>query len=123
MQLTGRSISLVLALYREPSVWNQLSGDCRVTNTSFHSLANSSSIQSRVHLLDARRELRFGLLKQRLLELVRRGETDEALAFAVERLAPEGARDPAMLRQIEEAITLLAFKVSWQLAPAKPSRF
>lgn len=57
------------------------------------------------------RELRFGLLKQRLLELVRRGETDEALAFAAERLAPEGAGDPMMLRQVEEAVTLLAFKV------------
>lgn len=57
------------------------------------------------------RELRFGLLKQRLLELVRRGATDEALSFAVECLAPESAGDPAMLRQVEEAVTLLAFEV------------
>lgn len=57
------------------------------------------------------RELRFGLLKQRLLELVRLGDADAALNFAAERLAPEGARDPAMLRQIEEALTLLAYEV------------
>ena len=57
------------------------------------------------------RELRFGLLKQRLLELVRRGETEEALNFAAERLAPESAGDPDMLRQVEEVVTLLAFEV------------
>lgn len=57
------------------------------------------------------RELRFTLLKQRLLELVRKGETDEALTFAAERLAPEGAGDPVTLRQVEEAVTLLAFEV------------
>lgn len=57
------------------------------------------------------RELRFTLLKQRLLELVRKGKTDEALNFAAERLAPEGAGDPVTLRQIEEAVTLLAFEV------------
>lgn len=67
------------------------------------------------------RELRFTLLKQRLLELVRRGETDEALRFAAERLAPEGAGDAAMLRQIEEAITLLAFKVQFPKAPSRVS--
>lgn len=60
----------------------------------------------------SRRELRFGLLKQRLLELVKRGDEDEALKFAAERLAPEGARDPAMLREIEEAVSLLAYEVS-----------
>lgn len=57
------------------------------------------------------RELRFTLLKQRLLELVKKGETDEALTFAAERLAPEGAGDPVTLRQVEEAVTLLAFEV------------
>ncbi|CAB1108506.1 unnamed protein product [Ectocarpus sp. CCAP 1310/34] len=61
-------------------------------------------------MLDRDRELRFGLLKQRLLELVRRGDADEALSFAAEHLAPEGAQDPAILRQIEEAVTLLAFE-------------
>ncbi|CAM9912500.1 unnamed protein product [Pylaiella littoralis] len=61
-------------------------------------------------ILDRDRELRFGLLKQRLLELVRLGDADAALSFAAERLAPEGARDPAMLRQIEEAVTLLAYE-------------
>ncbi|CAM9906374.1 unnamed protein product [Sphacelaria rigidula] len=61
-------------------------------------------------MLDSDRTLRFGLLKQRLLELVRRGETEEALNFAAERLAPEGAGDPALLREVEEAITLLAFE-------------
>ncbi|CAN0463373.1 unnamed protein product, partial [Laminaria digitata] len=56
------------------------------------------------------RELRFTLLKQRLLELVRKGDTEEALTFAAERLAPESARDPVTLRQVEEAVTLLAFE-------------
>ncbi|CAM9757599.1 unnamed protein product, partial [Ectocarpus fasciculatus] len=69
-------------------------------------------------MLDRDRELRFGLLKQRLLELVRRGDADEALAFAAERLAPEGAQDPAILRQIEEAVTLLAFEV-WRKIGAR----
>ena len=57
------------------------------------------------------RELRFTLLKQRLLELVRKGETEEALSFAAQRLAPEGAGDPVTLRQVEEAVTLLVFEV------------
>ena len=57
------------------------------------------------------RELRFALLKQRLLELVKKGDDDEALKFAKERLAPEGAKDPAMLREIEEAVSLLAYEV------------
>eukprot|EP00903_Cladosiphon_okamuranus_P021763 g20009.t1 len=61
-------------------------------------------------MLDRDRELRFGLLKQRLLELVKKGDEDEALKFAKERLAPEGARDPAMLREIEEAVSLLAYE-------------
>ncbi|CAN0351965.1 unnamed protein product, partial [Hapterophycus canaliculatus] len=55
-------------------------------------------------------ELRFGLLKQRLVELVRRGDSDAALTFAAEHLAPEGAENPAVLRQIEEVVTLLAFE-------------
>lgn len=64
------------------------------------------------HALNALpRELRFGLLKQRLLELVRRGETEEALNFAAERLAPESAGNPDMLRQVEEVVSLLAFEV------------
>lgn len=67
----------------------------------------------------APRELRFGLLKQRLLELVRRGETEEALSFAAERLAPEGAGDPALLRQVEEAVTLLAFEVRLHMYKAR----
>lgn len=42
---------------------------------------------------------------------MKKGDEDGALKFAKERLAPEGARDPAMLREIEEAVSLLAFEV------------
>ncbi|CAM9444119.1 unnamed protein product [Scytosiphon promiscuus] len=61
-------------------------------------------------MLDRDSDLRFGLLKQRLVELVRRGDAGAALTFAAERLAPEGAENPAVLRQIEEVVTLLAFE-------------
>lgn len=74
-----------------------------------------------VALSACRRQLRFRLLKQQLLELVRRGETEEALDFAAERLAPEGAGDPAMLREIEEAVTLLAFKVFQSYGHHRPA--
>ncbi|CAN0235026.1 unnamed protein product, partial [Discosporangium mesarthrocarpum] len=56
------------------------------------------------------RELHFSLLKQHLLELIRQGKLDEALDFGQDQLAPLGAGDPALLREIEEAVCLVAFK-------------
>ncbi len=53
---------------------------------------------------------------------MRRGEEDAALKFAKERLAPEGAKDPAMMRQIEEAVTLLAYEVRTRHAGARYRR-
>jgi len=60
-------------------------------------------------ILDTNRGLYFHLQQQRLIELIRRGRTREALHFAQEELAPRGEESPEFLGELERTMALLAF--------------
>lgn len=60
-------------------------------------------------LLERRPPLLFRLHCQRLVELVRAGDAQGALAFAEEYLAPAGEEHPELLEELERAMALLAF--------------
>ena len=54
-------------------------------------------------ILEEQPELFFHLQQQRLIELVRAGEVEQALEFAQEHLAPCGEENPAFLEELGEA--------------------
>ncbi|CAG0880443.1 unnamed protein product [Darwinula stevensoni] len=60
-------------------------------------------------LLDDNRLLRFHLLQQELIELIRKGSVEDALAFAQKHLAETGEEDPSVLPELERTLALLAF--------------
>ncbi|KJE92238.1 hypothetical protein CAOG_03242 [Capsaspora owczarzaki ATCC 30864] len=60
-------------------------------------------------ILDTNPKLCFQLQLQRLIELIRAGQIDEALAFAQSELAPRGEEQPQFLEELEKALALLAF--------------
>ena len=51
-------------------------------------------------ILEEKADLFFHLQQQRLIELVRAGKVEEALAFAQEFLAPCGEENPAFLEEL-----------------------
>jgi len=53
--------------------------------------------------------LLFHLKQQRLIELIRSKDAESALRFAQEELAPSSDNDPALLRDLERTLALLAF--------------
>lgn len=61
-------------------------------------------------ILEEDAEVNFHLQQQRLIELIRGGDTDEALAFAQEFLAPIGEEHPHFLPELERSVALLAFE-------------
>eukprot|EP00197_Chlamydomonas_leiostraca_P015302 CAMPEP_0202859156 /NCGR_PEP_ID=MMETSP1391-20130828/1398_1 /ASSEMBLY_ACC=CAM_ASM_000867 /TAXON_ID=1034604 /ORGANISM="Chlamydomonas leiostraca, Strain SAG 11-49" /LENGTH=218 /DNA_ID=CAMNT_0049538167 /DNA_START=25 /DNA_END=681 /DNA_ORIENTATION=- len=60
-------------------------------------------------ILEHQEGLLFHLQQQRLIELIRAGRTQDALEFASEYLAPQGAEQPALLEELERTVALLAF--------------
>eukprot|EP00166_Cyanidium_caldarium_P006435 ctg_948.g332 len=62
-------------------------------------------------ILDTNAALHFHLQQQRLIELIRQGRTDEAIAFAQSELAPRGERDPALLDELERTMALLVYEM------------
>ena len=62
-------------------------------------------------ILDTNPALHFHLQQQRLIELIRQGRTDEAIAFAQSELAPRGERDPALLDELERTMALLVYEM------------
>jgi len=60
-------------------------------------------------LLDTNPTLHFRVKRQEFIELVRQGDTEGALRFAEEELAPVGERHPELLEELEDAMALLAF--------------
>ncbi|KAJ1656398.1 hypothetical protein IWQ61_004022 [Dispira simplex] len=60
-------------------------------------------------ILDSNPQLYFHLQQQRLIELIRSGQVEEALSFAQEELAPRGEQVPELLDELEKTMTLLAF--------------
>mmetsp|Transcript_48199 Transcript_48199/g.92132 ORF Transcript_48199/g.92132 Transcript_48199/m.92132 type:complete len:235 (-) Transcript_48199:433-1137(-) len=61
-------------------------------------------------ILEERTQVLFHLQQQRLIELIRSGNVEEALDFAQEYLAPQGAENSAFLEELERTVTLLAFE-------------
>ncbi|KAK4533412.1 hypothetical protein CCYA_CCYA17G4294 [Cyanidiococcus yangmingshanensis] len=60
-------------------------------------------------ILDANPTLHFHLQQQRLIELIRRGQTEEAIAFAQSELAPRGQEDERYLEELERTMALLIY--------------
>lgn len=60
-------------------------------------------------ILDTEPALIFHLQKQRLLEIIRAGDMQQALVFAQEELAPQAEDNLKLLEELEETMTLLAF--------------
>lgn len=61
-------------------------------------------------ILEEKAQLFFHLQQQRLIELVRQGQTHEALEFAQEYLAPRAEDNPEFLQELERTVALLAFE-------------
>lgn len=62
------------------------------------------------NILDESDHVYFRLQQQRLIELIRKGEVEEALQFAHDYLAPRGEDNTVLLDELERTITLLAFQ-------------
>lgn len=56
-----------------------------------------------MQILETQGELYFHLQQQRLIELIRKGKTEEALQFAEENLAVHGEENPKLLEELGEA--------------------
>jgi hypothetical protein len=57
-----------------------------------------------VQILEEQQSLFFHLQQQRLIELIRQGKTEQALAFAQEYLAPHGEENEALLEELGELL-------------------
>lgn len=64
----------------------------------------------RPELLDNDRCLLFHLRQQHLIELIREGRTEEALAYAQDHLSECGEENPQVLSELERTLALLAFE-------------
>jgi len=62
--------------------------------------------------LDYNPKIVFNLFQQQLIEMIRAGETELALAFAQEELAPKGESSPSLLPAIERTLSLLVLDPS-----------
>ncbi|KAI8097404.1 CTLH/CRA C-terminal to lish motif domain-containing protein [Halteromyces radiatus] len=61
-------------------------------------------------ILDTNPKLYFHLQQQRLIELIRKGDDEGALAFAADEMAPRGEEHPEFLQELERTMALLAFQ-------------
>lgn len=61
-------------------------------------------------LLDNDRYLYFHLQQLHLIELIREGKVEEAVHFAQSQLSESGESEPAILRELERTLALLAFE-------------
>ncbi|KAI8338956.1 CTLH/CRA C-terminal to lish motif domain-containing protein [Chlamydoabsidia padenii] len=61
-------------------------------------------------ILDTNPQLYFHLQQQRLIELIRLGDDEGALAFAADEMAPRGEEHPEFLQELERTMALLAFR-------------
>ena len=60
-------------------------------------------------ILSADPQLHFALLQQQLIELIRRNEVEDAVAFAQEELAPLAEQSAVLLTELERTMVLLAY--------------
>jgi len=61
-------------------------------------------------VLESQKALSFHLQQQRVLEMIRQGQIEQALAYAQEYLAPCGEENAEFLAELEQTIALLAFE-------------
>jgi len=61
-------------------------------------------------ILDTNPKLYFHLQQQQLLELIRKGQTEDALVFAQNELSARGEEHPEYLEELEQVMGLLAFE-------------
>ncbi|KAI9209126.1 CTLH/CRA C-terminal to lish motif domain-containing protein [Polychytrium aggregatum] len=61
-------------------------------------------------ILDSNPKLFFHLQQQKFIELIRSGNTEQALEFAQEELAPRGEENPEFLEELERTMALFAFE-------------
>ena len=61
----------------------------------------------RCQILEEKQHLSFHLQQQRLIELVRQGNTEEALEFAQEYMAPRGEENPEFQQELGETMQVL----------------
>lgn len=61
------------------------------------------------HILDSDKELLFKLRVQKLVEYIKNNQVSEALAYGQEILAPAARGNTKLLRELEKAMSLLAF--------------
>ncbi|KAK6016141.1 hypothetical protein OSTOST_18379 [Ostertagia ostertagi] len=61
-------------------------------------------------LLDENREVRFHLMQQNLIEMIRRGEMEKSLEYAQENLSNDNTLTDSQLERLEKTFALLAFE-------------
>ncbi|KAE9413427.1 hypothetical protein Angca_004584, partial [Angiostrongylus cantonensis] len=61
-------------------------------------------------LLDENREVRFHLMQQNLIEMIRRGEMEKSLEYAQENLSNDNMLTDTQLERLEKTFALLAFE-------------
>ena len=62
------------------------------------------------HVIESNLPLRFAVLQQRLIELIRTSAVDEAIEFAQAELAPVAEGNVALLAELERTMLLLAYE-------------
>lgn len=82
--------------------------DCLQEGRVLEAVALLNSL--RPELLDNDRCLLFHLRQQHLIELIREGRTEEALAYAQDHLSECGEENPQVLGELERTLALLAFE-------------
>ena len=97
-----------------------------VTNPAQYSQRHLSPFPTRpptpfvvvVQILETQKDLFFHLQQQRLIELIRKGETEAALEFAEEYLAPQGEENPVFLAELGECVNFCQWVVVvlWRIA-------
>ncbi|RRT76068.1 hypothetical protein B296_00026013 [Ensete ventricosum] len=88
---------------------NKLVMNFLVTEGYVDAAENPDSVFFNLQILDTNPQLYFHLQQQRLIELIRSGNVEEALEFAQEELAPRGEENQKFLEELERTVALLAF--------------
>ncbi|KAN0031987.1 hypothetical protein ACTFIV_005860 [Dictyostelium citrinum] len=117
---------LVIEGYQEAAAKFQ-EESCTQTTVDLASIADRMAIRSAIQsgdvekgieivndlnpeILDTNPQLYFHLQQQKLIELIRKGMTAEALKFAQDELAPQGEENNKFLEELEKTISLLVFE-------------
>ncbi|KAG8458712.1 hypothetical protein KFE25_012910 [Diacronema lutheri] len=106
------------AFSRESGLSEQIDVASIADRMAIRAAVQRGDVQAAIDLVDAldpqilraNGTLAFHLRQQQLIEIIRSGAVDDALAFAQTTLAPAGEANPAFLDEIERTMALLAFE-------------